>query len=43
MGKVAGKKPRDNVKLGIALAGSILLTILFIVILAVLLGGLAGG
>jgi ribosomal protein L37E len=43
MGKVAGKKPRDNVKLGIAIAGSIMLTFMFIVILAVLLGGLAGG
>ena len=43
MGKVAGKKPRDNVKVGIVTAGGVLLTLLLILALAVVIGGLAGG
>ena len=40
MGKVAGKKPRDNVKLTIAIAGGLILTFLLIVALAVAIGGM---
>jgi DNA-directed RNA polymerase subunit RPC12/RpoP len=43
MGKVAGKKPRDNVKVGIVTAGGVLLTLILILALAVVIGGLAGG
>jgi DNA-directed RNA polymerase subunit RPC12/RpoP len=43
MGKVAGKKPRDNVKVGVTIASSVILTILLIVTLAVVIGSLAGG
>jgi DNA-directed RNA polymerase subunit RPC12/RpoP len=43
MGKVAGKKPRDNIKVGIVTAGGVLLTLLLIFALAVVIGGLAGG
>jgi len=43
IGKVAGKKPRDAVKVGITIAGGVLLTIIFIITLAVVIGGLVGG
>jgi DNA-directed RNA polymerase subunit RPC12/RpoP/ribosomal protein L37E len=43
MGKVAGKKPRDNVKVGATIAGSVIIAIIFIITLAVALGSLAGG
>jgi ribosomal protein L37E len=43
MGKVAGKKPRSIVKVGFTIAGGILLTLILILILAVVIGGMAGG
>jgi hypothetical protein len=42
-GKVAGKKPRDNVKAGALIIAGVILTLLFILGLAVILRGLTGG
>ncbi len=42
MGKVAGKKPRDTMKVGLTVAGSVVLALLLIVLLAVVIGGLTG-
>jgi DNA-directed RNA polymerase subunit RPC12/RpoP len=43
MGKVAGKKPRDNVKVGVTIVAGVLLTLIFIFTLAVVLGRMTGG
>lgn len=43
MGKVAGKKPRDNVKVGATIIAGVLLTLIFIFTLAVVLGRMTGG
>jgi hypothetical protein len=42
-GKVAGKKPRDNVKVGATIAAGLILALILIFTLAVVIGGLAGG
>lgn len=42
MGKVAGKKPRDNVKFGLVVACSVVLALILIVLVAIVLGGLSG-
>jgi DNA-directed RNA polymerase subunit RPC12/RpoP len=42
IGKVAGKKPRDSMKVGLTIAGSVILALLLIIFLAVVLGGLTG-
>jgi hypothetical protein len=43
MGKVAGKKPRDNVKVGATIIAGVVLTLIFIFTLAVVLGRMTGG
>lgn len=43
IGKVAGKRPRDNVKFGIMIAGSFFLAILFFILAVIVLSNLMGG
>jgi hypothetical protein len=43
IGKVAGKKPRDNVKVGATIVSGAILTLVLILALAVVIGHLAGG